>query len=347
MLTSFALLAFNARNRPTIVQEAIGSWLRALVLGCLICALQIAEPLWGQSPVPLPSRPEQVIPGRPATNTSLKHLSQQDQAKIILSNALLSGVWGQSAHCLIRHEIETGDRQLRGTGKYARGSIGEMKLVLTLVAGDFQNRLEQVSDGRRLRMVHRIDGKEEGSHVDLVKVSEYLGNFNRERDMQDPLVALHLSIGGQNEKLRALCQQYKWTSVKADKFRQPGHDDDDVDIWWMEGERLKDLSQAVIRGTAKIDGMLAAADDVHLAPNRIKIAIGRGSPIPYWLYYVEETRMSTGDKPRAEMTIRIDYHDPTPAEMPAGIFNSEDFVSSSGTDIDETPKYQPPLRPPI
>ncbi len=39
--------------------------------------------------------------------------------------------------------------------------------------------------------------------------------------------------------------------------------------------------------------------------------------------------------------MRIDYHDPTPAEIPAGIFNAEDFITSSGTDIDETSKYQP------
>ncbi len=114
--------------------------------------------------------------------------------------------------------------------------------MLTVVAGDYQNRLEQISDGRRLRMVQRHDGKEVGSHVDLVKVSEYLGNFNREKDMQDPLVALHLSIGGQNEKLRAVCQQYRWTSVKVGKHQQPGHDDE-VDVWWLEGERLTSLNK--------------------------------------------------------------------------------------------------------
>ncbi len=73
-----------------------------------------------------------------------------------------------------------------------------MKLVLQAVAGNSQNRLEQVSDGRRMRMVLRINGVEEGYHVDLTKVHKALGSFTQE-DFVDPEVALHLAIGGQNE----------------------------------------------------------------------------------------------------------------------------------------------------
>ncbi|MCC6508050.1 MAG: hypothetical protein IT423_03020 [Pirellulaceae bacterium] len=310
---------------------------------CLLCLGN--APLIAQIAVPAPDGLQSVVPiqNSGGNTAAQRHLSQADQAAIILKSALLSGVWGPPAHCAIRKEIEILGRTIRGTGKYARGSVGEMKLALKVVAGNHQNSLDQVSDGRTLRVLYRLDGKEDGSHIDLVRVSEYLGRFT-EQDRTDPLVALHLAIGGQNEKLRALCQQYKWTSVTGGKYTQPGHTET-TDVWWLEGHRSFD--EPVLRGTAKIDAMLASADSAQLAPNLVSLAIGRGGPMPFWLYHVKETRQvkekTVGSH---EFVVKMDYYDPTLAEMPPGMFNAEDYASSAGTDVDETPKYTPPNRDP-
>lgn len=318
---------------------------RSTLLTCLawpavFCLAFVACPVRAQSPAPIPV-PEGLstpLPEAKSASTTARHLSQTDQANIILKRALLGAVWGQPVHCKIHQEITAAGQTIRGTGIYARGGLGEMKLVLQAVAGNSQNRLEQVSDGRRLRVVLRINGEEEGYHVDLTRIHKYLGGFTQE-DFSDPNVALHLAIGGQNEKLRGLCQLYEWTSVRATTYRQP-ESSEDTPVWELTGVRnLK----GVLKGTAPIDGSLVASDDAKIAPDAVKITVARGGALPFWLYAVEETRTQPSNLVGKRLAMRIEYYDPVIAKMPPGTFSAEDFASSAGSDIDETIKYQPPV----
>ena len=315
----------------------------------LVCLAFLAYPVYSQPPAPLPvsDGPANAFPpGQAASNHSpARHLSQTDQAHIILKRALLNAVWGTPVHCKIHQEITAAGETIRGTGIYARGGLGEMKLILQAVAGNSQNKLEQVSDGRRLRVVLRINGEEEGYHVDLTRIHKYLGGFTQE-DFTDPKVALHLAIGGQNEKLRGLCQLYEWTSVKATTFQQP-ETSQETEVWELTGIRtVKDgRLNGVLQGTAPIDGGLVASDDAKVAPDTVKIIVARGGPLPFWLYSVEESRIAPSALGGDKLSMRIDYFDPIIAKMPPGTFSAEDFASSAGTDIDETVKYQPPAPP--
>ena len=306
----------------------------------LICLLSLACSASAQTPAPLPA-PDGLPGALPESQTASKtprHLSQADQANIILQNALLKAVWGPPVHCKIHQEITAAGQTIRGTGIYARGGLGEMKLVLQAVAGNSQNRLEQVSDGRRLRAVLRINGEEEGYHVDLTRIHKYLGGFTQE-DFDKPEVALHLAIGGQNEKLRGLCQMYEWTSVKA-TVAQPPESSVEIPVWELTGVGN---FKGVLKGTAPIDAGLPYIDGAKVAPDAVKIVVGRGGSLPFWLYSVEETRSTPSELAGKKLVMRIDYYDPVIAKMPPGTFSAEDFAASAGTDADETAKYQPPV----
>lgn len=333
-----ALMSFALRRRLSTSLQVTGCVVMLTSITTCTCAQQtLSVPLGMQGVLPTPSAPVPIAGSRT--------LSQEEQAQRVICCALLSAVWGPPVHCLISQEIHLLDRRLFGSGEYARGSsgVGEMKLVLKIAAGDHLNCLNQVSDGRTLRVLHTIADKEEGSHVDLVRVREYLGTFS-EQDRADPLVALHLAIGGQNEKLRALCTQYKWVSIKPGKFSQPGRMGE-IDVWWLHGER--NTTQAALRGTAKIDALRAAADDAGMAPGSATIAIGRTSPLQYWLYHVEEIRHPKSDHPAGyALSAKMDYYQPVIREMPPNMFHAEAYASSAGSDIDETQKYQPPQRAP-
>ncbi len=358
--TSFVLLA---KPRGPHVSRHKMNRLNAL---CLVCTwlfiANVALPqARAQTSLSVPPKIERLLPsannnrgqtpltdasGNASNQPAARHLSQQEQASIILKSALLSAVWGPPARCMVSQEITLLDRTIRGSGEYARGAsgVGEMKMILKVVAGDHLNSLKQVSDGRVLRIAQTIDGKEEDSHVDLGRVREYLGTFSDE-DRQDPLVALHLAIGGQNEKIRGLCQQYNWTSVRPGKFTQPGRVEE-VDVWWLRGERTS--TPTLIAGTAMIDKVIATPDDIGMRPSQALIAIGRGLPMQFWLYHVEESRPMSPDRPETSYAYlaKIDYYDPAYCEIPLGTFNADSFVSTAGTDIDETNRYQPPLRTP-
>lgn len=349
MITTLPLLitppwqAMTALDRPRFAYRLWSQYspFRLSVAVCFFCLVCVVSPASAQSLAPIPAPEGLQIPipeSKSPSTTTPRHLNQADQAKIILQRALLSAVWGQPLHCKIHQEISTATQTIRGTGIYARGGLGEMKLVLQAVAGNSQNRLEQVSDGRRLRVVLRINGEEEGYHVDLTRIHKYLGGFTKE-DFSDPKVALHLAIGGQNEKLRGLCQLYEWTSVKATTYRQP-ESSEDTPVWELTG--IRNL-KGVLKGTAPIDGSLVASDDAKVAPDAVKIIVGRGGALPFWLYAVEETRTSPSDLVGNKLVMRIDYYAPVMIAMPPGTFSAEDFASSAGTDIDETVKYQPPV----
>jgi len=280
--------------------------------------------------------------------STAQRLTSNDEAHLILERALLSAVWGPPMQCLVQQEILMFDRRLAGSGRYFRGrsGLGEMKLNIKIVAGDHLNILHQVSDGRTLHTLQTIDGTTEGWRVDLGRVREYLGRFTQQ-DRLDPLVALHLSIGGQNEKLRAICQQYKWTSVESGKFLQPGKQTEEVDVWWLRGERNLEASR--LRGQAEIDGLLAGADATGLAPQEIKIAIGRTAPLQYWLYHVEEIRRGRGkgNEGGYSLVARIDYHQPLIQEIAATTFSDpEVYATNVEPMVDETRKYLPPSRLP-
>lgn len=309
-------------------------------LVCLLSLLCSFGPACAQvpAPIPVPEGLQTAFPKSKTAGNTARHLSQADQASIILNRALLAAVWGQPMHCKINQEITAAGQTIRGTGIYARGGLGEMKLVLQAVAGNSQNRLEQVSDGRRLRVVLRLDGEEDGYHVDLTRIHKYLGGFTQD-DFSDPKVALHLAIGGQNEKLRGLCQLYEWTSVKATTYQQP-ESAVETPVWELTG--IRNL-KGVLKGTAPIDGSLVASDDAKVAPEHVKIIVARGGPLPFWLYSVEETRTTPSDLIGKRLLVRIDYYDPVIAKMPPGTFSAEDFASSAGSDTDETVKYQPPV----
>ena len=297
----------------------------------------------------VPSELQQVLPGSQSfvPTAAAKPQTQAEEAHALIKQAVISGVWGPPVHCMIAQEITLLDRVLRGSGLYARGrsGLGEMKMSLKIVAGDHLNVLEQVSDGRMFHISQTIDGQQKCRRVDLGRVREYLGRFTQQ-DRNDPLVALHLAIGGQNEKLRALCQQYKWVAVQPGKFAQPGRLGE-IDVWWLRGERTSE--PVPLRGLTEMDNMLAAADGAGMAPDHVKIALGRTPPLQYWLYHVEETRRAKSDEPGAgySYVATIDYYQPVIREMPETMFDYDPAVYVSVEDmVDETRKYVPPSRMP-
>lgn len=321
-------------------------WAIAIWLACLTALA--AGQLSAQTR--LPSDLQSAVPSQLSPNTSAatRQLSQSEEAQILMERALLSGVWGPPVHCFVAQEINVLGRIVRGSGLYARGrsGFGEMKLSLKIVAGDHLNILDEVSDGRMLHISQTIDGTRECRRIDLDRVREYLGRFT-EQDRTDPLVALHLAIGGQNEKLRALCQQYKWVSVQPGKFSQPGKMGE-IDVWWLRGERASE--PVPLHGLTEMDNMLASADGAGLAPDHARIAIGRTPPLQYWLYHVEESRRAKtdGPSPGYSLVAKIDYYQPVIREMPETMFDydPEAYAASVERMVDETRKYTPPSRQP-
>lgn len=342
-------------------------WQLLLIL-LVIGSLERAS--WSQLPVP--SSLEDAIPSpqHPAPSASGRRSTPAEDARLLMERALLSGVWGPPVHCRIRQEITLLDQRLHGVGLYARGrsGLGEMKMTLKIVAGDHLNVLHQVSDGRMLHTLQiqtplhaarqarsandartpaRAEAETrttEGWRVDLGRVRQYLGGFT-EQDCVDPQVALHLAIGGQNEKLRALCQQYRWITVQPGKLTQPGNLGE-IDVWWLRGERATEPGP--LRGLAEIDSSLAGADSAGLAPDHAKIAIGRSVPLQFWLYHVEESRRAKthGDGPKGySLVSKIDYYQPVIQEMPPAMFSDpEAYASSVERIVDETRRYLPPTR---
>lgn len=339
----------------------------------LLCLAWLESASCGQ--VPVPSTLEDAIPSsrNPAPSANGHRTSPADDARLLMERALLSGVWGPPVHCRIRQEITLLDRRLHGVGLYARGrsGFGEMKMTLKIVAADQLNVLHQVSDGRMLHTLNiqtplnpsesahsasardgsaspdaaqAQEGTKEGWRVDLGRVREYLGRFS-EQDRIDPLVALHLSIGGQNEKLRTLIQQYKWVTVQPGKLAQPGNLGE-IDVWWLRGERTSEAG--ALRGLAEIDSALAGADSAGLAPDHAKIAIGRSPPLQFWLYHVEESRRAKteGEGPKGySLVSKIDYYQPIIQDMPPAMFSDpEAYASSVERIVDETRRYLPPTR---
>lgn len=320
----------------------------ALIPGLvLLLFAQFAAPAGAQLGVPAQLESQLPSAAKQAASSTAPRLSPNEEAQLILERALLSAVWGPPMQCLVQQEIAMFDRRLTGSGRYFRGrsGLGEMKLNIKIVAGDHLNILHQVSDGRTLHTLQTIDGATEGWRVDLGRIREYLGRFTQQ-DRLDPLVALHLAIGGQNEKLRAICQQYKWTSVESGKLLQPGKQNEEVDVWWLRGERNIEASR--LRGQAEIDGLLGSADATGLAPHEIKIAIGRTAPLQYWLYHVEEIRRNRGkDSGGYSLIAKIDYHQPLIQELTSGTFSDpEVYATNVEPMVDETRKYLPPSRVP-
>ena len=334
-----------------LARKSTGTWLGIVIHCALLLAnwlVSAAASLSAQTPLPFDL--QHVVPSakHPAPSTSARRLSQAEEAQTLMQLAVLRGVWGPPVHCLVGQEITMLDRTVRGSGLYARGGsgLGEMKMSLEIVAGDHLNILNQVSDRYILHTSHTIDGVRECRRVDLGRVREYLGRFTEE-DRDDPLVALHLAIGGQNEKLRALCQQYHWTSVQPGKFAQPGGTGE-IDVWWLHGERM--AVPTTLRGLTEMDSLLASADGAGIAPDRAKIALGRAPPLQYWLYHVEESRQPKSKDLAAgkSLVAKIDYYQPVIREMPPAMFNYDPEVYASGVErmIDETRKYTPPARTP-
>lgn len=325
---------------------------RRLLAGCMpllaSCLALAATKLPAQTPLPLDL--QHVIPSakNPAPSSTARRLTQAEEAQTLIRLAVLRGVWGPPVHCLVGQEITLLDRTVRGSGLYARGGsgLGEMKMSLEIVAGDRLNNVNQVSDRYMMHTSQTIDGTRECRRVDLGRVREYLGRFT-EADRDDPLVALHLAIGGQNEKLRALCQQYDWIAVQPGKFTQPGGTGE-IDVWWLRGQRTG--APPTLRGLAEIDGLLASADGAGIAPDHARIALGRTPPLQYWLYHVEETRQPKTNEPGAgsRLIAKIDYYQPVIREMPPTMFNYDPEVYASSVErmIDETRKYVPPARIP-
>ena len=332
-----------------LANEITRSWGRlrepmARLLGC--CLALATASLSAQTPVPRDL--QHVIPSaqHPAPSATARRLTQAEEAQTLMRLAVLRGVWGPPVHCLVGQEITLLNRTVRGSGLYARGGsgLGEMKMSLEIVAGDHLNILNQVSDRYMLHTSQTIDGKRECRRVDLGRVREYLGRFT-EADRDDPLVALHLAIGGQNEKLRALCQQYNWTQVQPGKFAQPGGTGE-IDVWWLRGERTS--APTALHGLTEMDAMLTRADEAGLAPDHAKIALGRTPPLQYWLYHVEETRQPTATALGTGQSVvaKVDYYQPVIREMPPAMFNYDPEVYASSVErmIDETRKYVPPAR---
>lgn len=322
-------------------------WSRVLLAGLLMAFGGGSAP----AQTSLPADLQHMIPSpqNPAPSATTRRLTPSEEAQFLMERALLSGVWGPPVHCFVAQEISVLGRIVRGSGLYARGrsGFGEMKLSLKIVAGDHLNILDQVSDGRMLHISQTVGGVRECRRIDLERVREYLGRFNVEQDRTDPLVALHLAIGGQNEKLRALCQQYKWVAAHPGKFVQPGKMGE-IDVWWLRGERIG--QPGPLRGLTEMDGLLAMADGAGLAPDQARVAIGRTPPLQYWLYHVEETRRPKPDAPAPGFSLvaKIDYYQPVVRDMPPTMFDydPEAYASSVERMVDETRKYVPPARTP-
>lgn len=259
------------------------------------------------------------------------------RATQLMLNALRQCVWGPPVRSRVSQSIKLFDRHLTGYGQYAQAGqgTGKLKMSIRFAAGDQLNSFDQISDGIVIYTYHLIGEVSERSRVDLGRVRERLGDVTQAHT-EDPIIAMYLGIGGQAELLRKLCQQYTWVDVRPDKIG-------DINVWWLTGELS--TTPPTMRAFAEIDMLLTMGNRSGLLPQTVRVAIGRGEPMPLWLYRVAQTRLkpmqSVGDASPLEAV--IDFSEPQRVEhMPAEMFHDEKAESSSVPPTDETGKYLPP-----
>ncbi len=272
-----------------------------------------------------------------AESIPAEHTPQEISARI-LQRSILQSVWGPPAYCVVRQSMSMFSMQLHGVGDYVRGGegSGRLKYNLRMPAGDQLNTLLQVSDGQRLLSIESIGDVSRRTEVDLGKIRPRL--MLTSDSLRDPVVAMYLAIGGQAELLRKIYQQYEWVSVRDGKLG-------DVEVWWLSG--IFPSQPVPIRSVAAIDNMLFAENNSGLLPTHIEIAIGKADArLPYWLYQVAQSRVSSELSPLAlstELRIVTEWATPTllaQEQLPPSIF---ELPSSSEQLFDETDKYLPPL----
>ncbi len=306
---------FSRLDRPTrLALAAVATY------GLLPGSLGLAEP-----PAATMKPPEAAVA-----------LSPQDLAFQILHRSLHESVWGPPAMCDIRQSIQLFDKRMSGFGTYVRGGqgTGKLKVNLQFPAGEHMNNLLQVSDGQRMQTIEQIGGKSRVTVIDLGKIRERL--IITTESLGDPVIAMHLAIGGQAEVLRKLCQQYEWTQVREGKHG-------DVDVWWLSG-RLT-YSPPPIHASAQIDLQLFVEKQTGILPTQIHVAIGRQeSAIPFWLYQVEQSRTHPPESKTvstSDLYVNTEWAEPDLLAQPP----SPDYFqpgASNGPAQEETSTYLPP-----
>lgn len=263
--------------------------------------------------------------------------ANQERATLLVLNALRQSVWGPPVSCRIGQSIKLFGRQLTGFGQYAHAGqgSGKMKMSIRFAAGDQLNSFHQVSDGRLIYTYHLIGETSERSRVNLERVRDCLGIVTHAH-LEDPIIAMYLAIGGQPEVLRKLCQQYRWIEVQPGKI-------DDANVWWLTGELAS--APASTRALAEIDTLLLKSNISGLMPQHVRIALGRGDPMPLWLYRVEQScskpMLSVGDS--YPLVAVMEFSEPQiVTNMPIEMFQDENAESNVVPLNDETNKYLPP-----
>ncbi len=305
-----------------------------LVVGlfCAICAKPAMPQAMTQSdtlpPIALPAQQNQTLTPIPATP------SPHETASLLLHNALRQAVWGPSVTCKIRQRQTLLDKQLVSIGTYAHAGqgSGQLKMHVRLAADDRINTLIQVSDGRVFYSTSHIGGLSRRSRVDLYRIREYLGPITN-ASLEDPVIAMYLAVGGQAELIRKLVQQYKWTNVQTGRLN-------DVDVWWLSGELATE--PPAVRALAEVDQALFSPNKSGLLPTKVRLALGKGEPFPFWLYQVEQAREESlsGFNGGSPLSVMMEFTEPKIVkELPPEIFQS---LASNDTIDEETRKYLPP-----
>lgn len=208
-----------------------------------------------------------------------------------------------------------------------------MRLTLQIPAGDHMNSLLQVSDGELLTTLVVIGDQSTMTQVDLGKIRERLTITSE--NLQDPVIAMYLALGGQAELLRMISQKYDWTKVTEGNLG-------DQKVWWIRGVSV----EQPIGPTAKttFDNRLFEKSTVIALPNNVKLAIGHNdSTLPFWLYQVET--WSDGDaQGRGKSYVLTEWD--KPVRLTAEQLTPELFMLGTehlSNDIrDETSLYLPP-----
>lgn len=264
-------------------------------------------------------------------------VSPEELGDRIMQQAILQSVWGPPAHCLVRQSVNVFDKQLSGVGEFVRGGqgSGKLKFILRMPAADQLNTLLQVSDGQRLLSIEHIGEIKRRTEIDLGKIRPRL--MLTSDALHDPVIAMYLAIGGQAEALRKIYQQYRWDSVRPGTLG-------DIDVWWITG-RVSYQARLASPATT-MDHMLLAENQSALLPTRIRLAIGNAkTPIPYWLYQVEQMRNAEElSPPGRSATLRIVTEWASPVLLKPAQVTDDLFAPPASNEplSDETDRYLPP-----
>ncbi len=277
-------------------------------------------------------------PNQPAENQADE--SQSDVALAILYRCLHESVFAkQPAESDVRQTIRVYGKNSVGVGHYVRGGkrLGQLRYSLQFSSREQLNSLLQVCDGQRLLTLEEVHGQRRYSEVDISQIRGRLAqNGLNDRTLYDKVYLLHLSIGGQSEVLRTLCQKYTWHSVsEAVADGQPA--------WRLLGTLATEPQP--VHGFAPVDEQLFGASQSGLIPTKVEAIVATNdADFPFWLHRVAYTREpATPENADDGMQAATEWHNP---KILTGGVDPQIFQTPGAGGhafVDDTHRYMPPL----